>query len=186
MLTSTLAQTARIEHEAAAPKVPLHHLTAVLAARRSRRQRRSATSTAVDRLISRPQFRGIDERVLAVIGQHADLVTVDEGTVLEVEGSHSHQAVFIVSGEASVSRSSETVGSRSPGDVVGAGAILAGRPSTYTTVAITPVEAVVLHAAALSAAVRLCPELAGRLGDGEAAHLLRPETATEPAIARAA
>lgn len=102
-------------------------------------------------------FDGYPGRQLAPLARHADRLVVTPGTPLAREGSHAHEVVVILAGEAVVVRNGLEVARLGPGDVVGAREELAGVPHDATVLAGQGLSALVLTGAAFRWAVRALP-----------------------------
>ena len=102
-------------------------------------------------------FDGYAGRQLSPLARHADRLVVTPGTPLAREGSHAHEVVVILAGEAVVVRDGLEVARLGPGDVVGAREELAGVPHEATVLAGPGLSALVLTGAAFRWAVRSLP-----------------------------
>ena len=102
-------------------------------------------------------FDGYPGRQLSPLARHADRLVVTPGTPLAREGSHAHEVVVILAGEAVVVRDGLEVARLGPGDVVGAREELAGVPHDATVLAGQGLSALVLTGAAFRWAVRSLP-----------------------------
>jgi hypothetical protein len=153
MFSTQIARAATIEREASLPGLPLHQALTGLVGRFGRRARPTW------RVASLPQFAGYRAEELDDLERQAELVVVPAGTVIETAGSRSSQAVFVTRGQVAVTNGDGvTIGRHGAGHHV-VEAVLTGRPAALTVTAVTEIEAVVVHASAIRAAVRDLPGL---------------------------
>lgn len=105
-------------------------------------------------------FDGYPGRQLAPLARHADRLVVTPGTPLARQGSHAHEVVVIVTGEAVAVRDGLEVARLGPGAVVGAREELAAVPHDATVLAGPGLSALVLTGPAFRWAVRSLPGFA--------------------------
>jgi len=91
-----------------------------------------------------PLFAECSKTDLREIARITDELTVDEGTVLIIEGEPGHELFVVVRGQLEVFRDGDTVAFIGPGEIAGEMALLSSRPRNATVTAAT--EAFLLRA----------------------------------------
>ena len=91
-----------------------------------------------------PALKAYDDRSLAKLARLVDVVDLDEGAPLTLEGKAGRESFLIAEGWAEVSLRGETVATLGPGQFVGEMAMLDHQPRTATVTARTPMKLVVI------------------------------------------
>lgn len=130
----------------------------------------------LQRLAQVPMFRALSKQDLRRLGRHANLVTVDEGRQLTVEGKTGYEFFVIAEGTAIVRRKNRKVATLGPGDFFGELALLDNIPRTATVVADSSMSLYVLDRRDFSAVLREVPEVAIKLLRGLARRLAEADT----------
>jgi CRP/FNR family transcriptional regulator, cyclic AMP receptor protein len=102
-----------------------------------------------------------DDRELAA--QHADVVTVSQGTTLIEEGRRAYEFFIILEGEADVVEGGTVVASVGPGDVVGEIGVLETTARTASVVAMSAMRLIVMDGRALRALSDTHPDIYNEL-----------------------
>jgi len=89
----------------------------------------------------------------------AEEIAVERGTVIVEEGGTGREAYVISSGQASVTRREECIGTLSPGEFFGEMSLLAGAPRLATVTADTPMVLLVLAPAAFDSLLANAPSV---------------------------
>ncbi len=92
----------------------------------------------LDRLHAAPLFAKCDKKALERLAAAIDVIDVDAGRILIRQGTRTHEAFVIESGEAEVTVDDEVVATIPAGEVVGEISLLTHEPATATVVAKTP------------------------------------------------
>ena len=99
----------------------------------------------VDHLKGVPLFQGMTEQSLEAVAGLANEIQFVDGQEVTVEGEPGDSFFVIVDGRLRVSRHGATVRDLGPGDFLGEISLIDGRPRSATTVAIGPVDALVIE-----------------------------------------
>lgn len=91
-------------------------------------------------------FRGHDDRALAKLAQMVDVVELDAGHVLTLEGRSGRETFLVVEGSAEVAVHGSTIATIGPGQLIGEMAMLEREPRTATVTAKTPMTVLVVGA----------------------------------------
>ena len=92
-----------------------------------------------------PLFATLPRRERAVIAEHADEVSLEEGTSIVNQGALAYEMFVIKTGTADVLQAGQVIARMGPGDVVGEIGVLKTHIRTATVVATSPVEAIVMY-----------------------------------------
>jgi CRP/FNR family transcriptional regulator, cyclic AMP receptor protein len=98
-----------------------------------------------------PLFAGLSKRDRALFAQHAEEVTLPQGTRLIEEGRRAYEFFVIIDGEAEVLQGDTVVGRVGPGDILGEIGVLETLKRTASVVAMSEMRLVVLDGRALRA-----------------------------------
>ena len=139
-------------------------------------------STLIEHLRGVPLFAACSTADLRIIARHAVQVDAPADTVLVGEGEHADTFFVLLTGEASVRRSSASGRSRRvstlhPGDWFGELAVLDPAPRSATVAAATPVSLAAISARSFRALLRDVPALSERLLAGLARRLRQQDAA---------
>lgn len=118
-----------------------------------------------------PLFSACSKRDLGIVVRHTEVVTVDAGTELTVEGAEGDAFFFVLDGDAAVRRNGRTVARLGCGDHFGELALIDPAPRDATVVAETPMTVGVIGARVFRAMVRDVPAMNERLLRGLARRL---------------
>ena len=98
----------------------------------------------VDHLKAVPLFQGMTEPALEAVAGLASEIRFEAGQELTVEGEPGDSFYVVVDGQLRVSRHGTPIRDLGPGDFLGEISLIDGRPRSATTVAIGPVDALVI------------------------------------------
>ncbi len=98
----------------------------------------------LERLHAAPLFSKCDKKELERLAMAIDVVDVDAGRALIRQGTRTHEAFVIESGEAEVSVDGEVVATIPAGEMVGEIALLTKQPASATVIAKTPMSVLVI------------------------------------------
>lgn len=106
-----------------------------------------------------PLFSSLSRRQRHLVAQHADHVSVAEGTKLMEEGRLAYELFVIMEGVAQVSRGGEKVAEVGPGDAVGEIGVIEKIKRTATVIAASPMELLVIYGPEMNAMSDKVPDL---------------------------
>ena len=98
-----------------------------------------------------PLFATCSKKEIALVARVADLFTLPAGQVLIREGTHGSEFFILLKGTAEVRKGDTVITTLGPGDFCGEIASIERVSRTATVAAATPLEALVLRGADLSA-----------------------------------
>jgi CRP/FNR family cyclic AMP-dependent transcriptional regulator len=101
--------------------------------------------SVVDHLKSVPLFQGMTQQSLEAVAGLASEIQFADGQAVTVEGEPGDSFYVIVGGQLRVSRHGKTIRDLGPGDFLGEISLIDGRPRSASTVAIGPVDALVIE-----------------------------------------
>jgi len=192
-------EMARIHRETMLAEAAARRLSAAASRVRAARTRDAAATPArafgprrarravIARLQALELFRGLSKRDLLTLAGFADPFRAPEGTTLTGECRPRRELVVLMKGAAEATVRGRRVAVLTPGDHVGALAMLGADRYAPTVTAMTPVEGYVLGERAFWDAVHAIPALAARLTRRFADELRRiEERLAEPGAAEAA
>jgi CRP/FNR family cyclic AMP-dependent transcriptional regulator len=99
----------------------------------------------VDHLKTVPLFEGMTEQALEAVAGLANEIRFEDGQTVTVEGEPGDSFYVLVDGQLRVSRQGKTIRDLGPGDFLGEISLIDGRPRSATTVALGPVDALVIE-----------------------------------------
>lgn len=98
----------------------------------------------VDLLRNVPLFAACSTRELRRIAAIADELNIREGKVLTRQGGPGREMFILLEGTVKVERNGVQVNELGPGDFLGEGALVLGKPRNATITATTPLRALVI------------------------------------------
>ncbi|MGH8871099.1 MAG: cyclic nucleotide-binding domain-containing protein [Acidimicrobiia bacterium] len=110
-----------------------------------------------------PLFAGLSRRVRNVVAQHADEVSLPEGTKMITEGALAYDMYVILEGSVEVWEGDSKIAELGPGDVAGEIGVLETHLRTATVIASTPVKALVMFGPELTALEKTMPSVFAEL-----------------------
>jgi CRP/FNR family transcriptional regulator, cyclic AMP receptor protein len=110
-----------------------------------------------------PLFAGLSAQDRELAAQHADVVTVAQGTTLIEEGRRAYEFFVILEGEAEVVEAGTVVASVGAGDVVGEIGVLETTARTASVVAMSAMRLIVMDGRALRALSDTHPDIYNEL-----------------------
>jgi CRP/FNR family transcriptional regulator, cyclic AMP receptor protein len=117
----------------------------------------------VEHLAAVPLFSQCTKRERQIVARHAEIVELDAGTEMTVEGQPGDSFFVVLEGEATVHRGGVEVRNLGPGTWFGELALLDPGPRSATVVATTPVRTAVLGARMFRIILRELPAISERL-----------------------
>jgi CRP/FNR family transcriptional regulator, cyclic AMP receptor protein len=100
----------------------------------------------IDLLRRVPLFSACSTDELGQIAEIADELSIREGKVLTRQGGPGREMFILLDGTVKVERNSEQVNELGPGDFLGEGALVLGKPRNATITATTPLRVLVISA----------------------------------------
>lgn len=91
-----------------------------------------------------PLFAACSTRELRRIAAIADELAIREGKVLTRQGGPGREMFILLDGKVKVERNGVQVNTLGPGDFLGEGALVLGKPRNATITAMTPLRALVI------------------------------------------
>ena len=116
----------------------------------------------VDHLRGVPLFQGMTEQSLEAVAALAGEIRFEDGQEVTVEGEPGDSFFVVVDGRLRVARHGVAIRELGPGDFLGEISLLDGRPRSATTVAVGPVDALVIERPAFQELMERFPAI--RLG----------------------
>ena len=101
--------------------------------------------SVADHLKTVPLFQGMTDQALEAVAGLANEIRFADGQTVTVEGEPGDSFYVVVDGLLSVSRHGRKIRDLGSGDFLGEISLIDGRPRTATTVAVGPVEALVIE-----------------------------------------
>jgi CRP/FNR family cyclic AMP-dependent transcriptional regulator len=108
-------------------------------------------------------FESLSRDTRRVVAQHADRVTVPEGTELVRQGEFAYEFFVIVNGGAEVVRDGERIAELGPGDFLGEMGIVGKVVRNATVVTTGEADVIVMTAQAFRSMARQSPDVASRI-----------------------
>jgi small-conductance mechanosensitive channel/CRP-like cAMP-binding protein len=128
---------------------------------------RASCPTLADLMAESDLFGQLTEDERDLLGDHVVIETYDVGKMLVCQNDMPNAVFLIAGGTVELTRvaadRTRVLMRPSPGDSICAMALIAGMPSLFTAVALTPVLTYVLKVEAIAAALRSRPDLAASL-----------------------
>lgn len=124
---------------------------------------RGRADEKVETLRGVPLFRGLSSRELDLVARHADLVSVEAGRTILLEGSYRWEFLVIVEGTVRVQKGGKPLARLGPGELLGGLAVLSGGPQVASYVGETPVELLAFHPRSFWFVLDRVPELSRRV-----------------------
>lgn len=103
-----------------------------------------AKDPKLDRLHATPLFAACDKKALERLAQAIDTLDIEPGRTLIKQGTVTHEAFIIESGEADVLIDDEPIATIPAGEMVGEISLLTRARATATVVAKTPMSVLVI------------------------------------------
>ena len=101
--------------------------------------------SVADHLKTVPLFQGMTDQALEAVAGLANEIRFADGQTVTKEGEPGDSFYVVVDGLLSVSRHGRKIRDLGSGDFLGEISLIDGRPRTATTVAVGPVEALVIE-----------------------------------------
>ena len=130
----------------------------------------------IEHLASVPLFSQCTKRERQIVARHAEIVDLEAGTEMTVEGEPGDSFFVILDGEATVRRGGSEVRHLGPGTWFGELALLDPGPRSATVVAEEPVRVAVLGARMFRIILRELPAISERLLAALARQIKETET----------
>lgn len=108
-------------------------------------------------------FESLSRDARRVVAQHAERLSVPEGTKLVRQGDFAYEFFVIVDGTAEVARDGERIAEIGPGDFLGEMGIVAKAVRNATVVTTSEADVIVMTEQAFRSVTRESPDLASRI-----------------------
>lgn len=123
----------------------------------------TTTADRLERLKEVRLFSECTRSQLEHLDELADEIEVQPGTVFVSQGHYSRDAYIVMSGQATVTRDGERVGTAGPGDAIGELSVIEPGMRTATVTAETPMVVLAMNSPQFLTAVEDIPPLAQSL-----------------------